>query len=625
MAIGDGSGMTKYAAFISYSHSDQATVRWLHRALETYRLPRALIGTDSPFGPVPRRLPPIFRDRDELPASGDLGEHLRAALADSRFQIVVCSPKAAKSKWVNEEILTFKRLHGESRTLALIASGEPYEGGDKECFPAALRFHLGADGNLSDSPAEPIAADIRPGKDGKRLALLKLIAGITGLRLDQLARRDAARRQRRMIWVTAASMMIAMLTIGLAIYAESQRRVAVEKQKLADRSLEFLIGTFAIANPATENPRTITALTILGRASRRAAIEFRSEPAIASRLLRATGEIYFNLGLPKEAEADLRAALARTPKGEERARILLKLARVDYKRGDLAAMRSTIEAAAQAYPKNAAYAPALDAAVIEQRGMAAFLAGHYAESARLLNDAAFRYSTADGDHREDLGRVWMTQGSSLVRLKKFTEAQKLYARAEANNIAIYGRDHVLTATSFQNHAFADFESGDVARAAQRIAQAVAIYSKVLEGDHPTIGTALILQGRIRTAQGDYKGALAALDRAKALYARLYGSRNAAVADADFYAADAEARSGNVEGALARLAQTKAIYDQNYGPIDPDQAELMMKRARILAGAGRKQEAQHDCDAGIAILAKLDPKDPTLAKARAECAALSVPS
>lgn len=619
-------GDSRYAAFISYSHSDQATVRWLHHALETYRLPRQLVGTESPFGPVPRRLPPVFRDRDELPASGDLGANLRAALAESRFQIVLCSPKAAKSHWVNEEILTFKRMHGGSRTLALIVSGEPYGGGDEECFPPALRFHLGPDGELSDTPAEPIAADIRPGKDGKRLALLKLIAGITGLPLDALARRDAARRQRQLLWITAASLSIALLTIGLAIYAESQRRVAVQQQKLAESSLDFLIGTFAIANPATENPRTITALSILSRASRRAADEFRDEPAIASRLLRATGEIYFNLGLPKEAEADLRAALARTPaKGEERARILLKLATVDYKRGDLAATRATIDAAVKSYPKSAAYAPALDAAVIEQRGMAAVLAGHYAESARLLDDAAFRYGALDGDHRQDLGRVWMSQGQSLVRIKKFAEAEKLFAQAEANNSAVYGRNHVLTANAFQNQALADFESGDPVRAAQRIAQAVAIYDKVLEGDHPLIGAALILQGRIRTAQGDYQGALAALDRAKGLYARLYGPRNAAVGDADFYAAEAEAKSGDVEGALTRLARTKAIYDENYGPVDPDQVELMMARARILAAAGRTAEARRDCDAGVAIQAKIDPKDATLGRARAACAAMTVPS
>src|SRR6476646_4826727 len=350
--------MTKYAAFISYSHSDQGVARWLHQALETYRVPRDLIGSPSEFGPVPKKLPPVFRDRDELPASGDLGERLRAALADSRFQIVLCSPKAAQSHWVNEEILSFKRMHGERRTLAVIASGEPYAGGDAECFPEALRFQLNPDGSLSDRPAEPIAADLRPGKDGRRLALLKLIAGISDVQLSALVRRDAARRQRRLIWITGASLSVMVLTIGLAIYAESQRRVAVRKQLLADRSLDFLIGTFAIANPATENPNTITALTILNRASRRAGVELRNEPEVSARLLRATGEIYFNLGLAREAERDLGAALARQPaKGEERARTLLTLATVASKRGDLATTKARIEAASAAYSSSAAAAP----------------------------------------------------------------------------------------------------------------------------------------------------------------------------------------------------------------------------------------------------------------------------
>jgi tetratricopeptide (TPR) repeat protein len=613
--------MSRYSAFISYSHSDQAAVRWLHPALETFRLPKEIVGTPSAFGPVPKKLPPVFRDRDELPASGDLGEHLRAALADSRFQIVLCSPKAAKSKWVNEEILSFKRMHGEHRTLALILSGEPYAGGDTECFPEALRYHLAPDGTLSDTPAEPIAADIRPGKDGKRLALLKLIAGITDVRLDALARRDAARRQRRLMWITGVSLAIMVLTIGLAIYAESQRRIAVRQQQLADRSLEFLIGTFAIANPATDNPRTITALTILNRASRRAGVELKGEPAVSARLLRATGEIYYNLGLLKEAERDLQSALARQPaESEERARTLLKLATVAFKRSDQDELRKRIDAAAASYDKAAVYGPELDAEVLEQRGMAEVLAGRYAESARLLGDAARLRETLPGDQREALARVWMTQARSLVRAKRFDEADRLFARAEASYAAAFGTNHVLTATAFQNRALADFERGALDRAAAGIKRAVTIYDRVLEGDHPTVGAALILQGRIRTAQGDAVGALQALDRARGLYARIYGATNAAVGDVDFYAAEAEAKRGAINAALARVASTKAIYDANYGPADPDQVELLLLRSRIFSAGKRAAEAARDCASASALQRKLDASAAALVYKNDSCAA-----
>ena len=88
---------TGYRAFLSYSHRDAAQARALHRRLETYRIPRRLVGRDGDRGPVPARLAPIFRDREELPAAGDLSETVRAALARSGALIVICSPHSAAS------------------------------------------------------------------------------------------------------------------------------------------------------------------------------------------------------------------------------------------------------------------------------------------------------------------------------------------------------------------------------------------------------------------------------------------------------------------------------------------------------------------------------------------------
>lgn len=59
------------------------------------------------------------------------------------------SPAAAKSRWVNEEILAFKRLGREHRVFCLIVDREP---GDRsrECFPPALVYRLGVDGQLTE-------------------------------------------------------------------------------------------------------------------------------------------------------------------------------------------------------------------------------------------------------------------------------------------------------------------------------------------------------------------------------------------------------------------------------------------------------------------------------------------
>jgi hypothetical protein len=56
----------KYWAFISYSHADAKWGDWLHAALETYRVPSRLVRKAQPEGSVPKRIFPVFRDREEL-------------------------------------------------------------------------------------------------------------------------------------------------------------------------------------------------------------------------------------------------------------------------------------------------------------------------------------------------------------------------------------------------------------------------------------------------------------------------------------------------------------------------------------------------------------------------------
>lgn len=585
----------RYSAFISYSHSDAAVARWLHRAIENFRFPRVLIGSASKFGAVPKRLPPVFRDRDELAASGDLGAELREALLSSRFQIVICTPKAAQSKWVNEEIKIFKREHGEYRTLALIAHGEPYGSESEECFPLALRFRIGPDGELSASPAEPIAADIRPGKDGKRLASLKLLAGISGVRLDSLVRRDSARRQRRWMYVSAASSAVAVLTIGLAIFAESQRRIAVAQRDLAESSLDFLVGTFEVANPATENPRTITALTILKRASERAADEFAARPQIAARLLRATGTIYYNLGLQKESQRDLSDALRlEQGQGEARALTLLRLAALAKSRGDVAELDRLVSEAEAAAKDNADRETVIAAMVADQRAAGSFLRADYAQAARRFAEAARLYAALDGDHRSETAEAVMNQAYALVQAEDFDRVGALYAQASTITVRKYGRQHVNTAKAIHNQAFGNFSVGNAAAAAVQMEQALAIFRRVLESNHPNLAAAELLMGRIYSQQGRHKLARASLGKARSIFSTLYGTGNPAVADVDFYAAEAEAAAGRWQAAMQLTDRVKRIYDVHYGRADPDQAELLLLRARILQRSGDVTQARSEC-------------------------------
>jgi len=231
----------KYRAFISYSHADKSTADWLHRALEAYRLPSRLVGQQTTVGNVPAKLTPIFRDRDELPAAGDLSIELQTALEHSSFLIVIASRSASQSRWVNEEVRYYKQIHGEGRVLVLIVDGSPGSGDETECFPLAVRRRLDEAGQISDQTVEPIAADLRADGDGKRLAKLKLVAGLTGLPLDKLVQREQARRQRRLIVVAAVAALLALCMSVLAVMAIRGQAEAEQQRAESDGLVEYML------------------------------------------------------------------------------------------------------------------------------------------------------------------------------------------------------------------------------------------------------------------------------------------------------------------------------------------------------------------------------------------------
>jgi hypothetical protein len=207
----------RYLAFVSYSHRDEQWAKWVHEGIETYKIPRSLIGKPLHGGATPRRMFPLFRDRDELPGAAELGAQIRQALEQSLYLIVICSPRAAVSPWVNREVQAFKALGREGRVLCLIVDGEPNANphfGELECFPPAVRFKVDGAGELTSEPTEPIAADARMGKDGKANARLKLLAGMLEVGFDQLHQRERQRALRRRSACRSAGLALAVLMLA---------------------------------------------------------------------------------------------------------------------------------------------------------------------------------------------------------------------------------------------------------------------------------------------------------------------------------------------------------------------------------------------------------------------------
>ncbi len=102
-----------YDAFISYSHDDRAVAQGIQRGL--HRIGKRL-------GQL--RALRVFRDSTDLGASPNLWGKVTEALNRSRYMIVVLSPNAVASKWVNKEVGYWLARRGAERLLFVVAGGE---------------------------------------------------------------------------------------------------------------------------------------------------------------------------------------------------------------------------------------------------------------------------------------------------------------------------------------------------------------------------------------------------------------------------------------------------------------------------------------------------------------------
>jgi antiphage defense system Thoeris ThsB-like protein len=254
----------KYKAFISYSHVDRDTADWLHKALERYRIPKELHGTAGRDGPIPKALFPVFRDRAELASSPDLSAAIRDALQASAYLIVICSPAAAKSRWVNQEIIEFIKLGRRERIHALIVDGDPAAPpGDGGCFPPALNGKLGPDGEVVPDPSrEVLATDLRPEADGKDDARLKLIAGLLGMPFNALRRREAAAARRRLLMTQgiAATMALLLVAIGVSVWIALGLRKESDDRQVPGVRVAFHETTLDLNGWRATTPTQVAAL-----------------------------------------------------------------------------------------------------------------------------------------------------------------------------------------------------------------------------------------------------------------------------------------------------------------------------------------------------------------------------
>ncbi|MDX9976217.1 MAG: toll/interleukin-1 receptor domain-containing protein, partial [FCB group bacterium] len=139
--------------FISYSRKDREFAVQLQKALVNYVPPKDL--------PLPHRRLDVFRDEADF-TGAEYYQSLDRHLSDSSKLIVLCSPAARSSQFVNDEIQRFARTKGAEHVIALLVAGIP----NNEAT-AGQQAQMAFPDALCEVMKMPLAADYR-GVDPKR-------------------------------------------------------------------------------------------------------------------------------------------------------------------------------------------------------------------------------------------------------------------------------------------------------------------------------------------------------------------------------------------------------------------------------------------------------------------------
>jgi tetratricopeptide (TPR) repeat protein len=659
------SAAIRYRAFLSYSHRDKAWGNWLHSALEGYRIDKDLVDRETPAGPVPKTLRPVFRDREDFSAGHSLTDQTLAALEASQFLIVLCSLNAAQSNYVNEEIRRFKAMGRADRVIPVIVDGEP---GDpaRECFPPALTFKLGPDGRLTGEREEPIAADARPQGDGKEIAKLKVVAGLLGLGLDEIVRRaERARKRRNRFWAALAGvfLLLALAATGSAVYAWQQLKTNEAFLNATLKRATEIVDE-AVAQAEKYNVPRAATLKLLGKAEGlfddmvqygRPTPELRYRKAWMLIQFARNYAILGDTGKRRERATEAHRLLAGLAAGkpddisyqQDLSVAYMEVGDVLVAQGNLVEALSCFrdglairERLAKADPNNAGWQFNLGISherigdVLKAQGDLAAALKEYEERRAIIERVA-KAEPDNADWQRDLsvayikvGDVLVAQGNLAQALKSFRDGLTIFERLARSDPTNAGWQHDLSVSS-ERVGDVLVAQGNLAEALKSFRDGLAIRERLAKADpnnagwqrdlsvsYERVGDVLVAHGNLAEALKSFRDDLAIRERlAKADASNAGWQRDLSWAYAKV--GDVLVAQGNLADALKSFRDGLAIRER-LAKADPtnagwqrDLSWAYTKVGDVLVAQGNLAEALKSFRDGIAIgerPAKADPNN-----------------
>lgn len=289
----------RYLAFISYSRSDNEQdgrrwADWVKETIEQFPIPINYLNQGAPAsGQFPDPSREVFLDQSYITAGGELRSKLNQYLDDSKFLVLLCSPRSAASEYVAFEINHFKQsgkwdkiipvvIDGKDSSVALgdcwvpgnLPDAIPEDPADEACDrkqagslvyadfrvkekkpddsvmveagwtdPALYEKHLHRN-QLPDEDVRRLVASYRKSHSVAKYAMLGALFGLEPRQLaeDSLLEENERRRQaiRKHRLKAAVYGIVALLMTGMALIAYHSYRVAEQERLKSERSLQLI-------------------------------------------------------------------------------------------------------------------------------------------------------------------------------------------------------------------------------------------------------------------------------------------------------------------------------------------------------------------------------------------------
>ena len=234
-----------YQAFISYSHAadgklSPAIQSALHHFAKGWYQLRAIR---------------VFRDKTNLSVNPGLWGAIEQALSSAEYFLLLASPRAAQSPWVQREVEWWIAHKSVEKLLIVLTDGDlawdsrcgDFDWNCTSALPRILR------GQFKE---EPLYIDLRwAGTTDNlslrhtqfRAAILDIAATIRGIPKDELDGEDV-RQHRRTRWIASAAVAVILVFAIVAAwqaYVANIRRQEAERQALIARSRELAVSALS--------------------------------------------------------------------------------------------------------------------------------------------------------------------------------------------------------------------------------------------------------------------------------------------------------------------------------------------------------------------------------------------